>query len=68
MPNCHNQTFVNDLRMMISADDTGFHPVNISSRRASEPLPIYLPNNSNSQGFEAEKSDISEESRQTAPQ
>ncbi|CAG8808552.1 22976_t:CDS:2, partial [Racocetra persica] len=47
MPNCHNQTFVNDLRMMVSADNTGFHPVNISLRRASEPLPTYLPNNSN---------------------
>ncbi|CAG8728059.1 6299_t:CDS:2, partial [Racocetra fulgida] len=47
MPNFHNQTFVNDLRMMVSADDTGFHPVNISSRRASKPQPIYQPNDSN---------------------
>ncbi|CAG8732661.1 12282_t:CDS:2, partial [Cetraspora pellucida] len=26
VPNCHNQTFINDLRMMVSADETGFHP------------------------------------------
>ncbi|RIB14422.1 hypothetical protein C2G38_2018570 [Gigaspora rosea] len=27
VPDRHNQTFVNDLRMMVSADETGFHPV-----------------------------------------
>ncbi|CAG8785467.1 8121_t:CDS:2, partial [Dentiscutata erythropus] len=47
VPDRHNQIFVNDLRMMVSADETGFHPVVVFSRRARKPLPTYLPNNSN---------------------
>ncbi|CAG8823275.1 503_t:CDS:1, partial [Racocetra fulgida] len=34
MPNCHNQTFVIDLRIMVTTDETGFHPMTIVSRRA----------------------------------
>ncbi|CAG8769085.1 12779_t:CDS:2, partial [Racocetra fulgida] len=47
IPNCNNQTFVNDLRIMVTTDEAGFHPVTIVSRRAREPLSNYLPNNSN---------------------
>ncbi|CAG8798932.1 7344_t:CDS:2, partial [Racocetra persica] len=51
MPNCHNQTFVNDLRMMVSADDTGFYPVNISSRRAKNPWKVFGINVTSSSGM-----------------
>ncbi|CAG8452907.1 7494_t:CDS:2 [Scutellospora calospora] len=47
MPNCSKQTFVYDLRMMVSSDETGFHPVLVVSRRARKPLPTHLSNNSN---------------------
>ncbi|CAG8791586.1 3950_t:CDS:2, partial [Dentiscutata erythropus] len=48
----HNQTFVNDLRMMVSADETGFYPVAFNSRRARKPLPTHITNNSNWNSWE----------------
>ncbi|CAG8499485.1 21653_t:CDS:2 [Cetraspora pellucida] len=42
--NCHNQTFVNDLRMMVSTDETGFHPVVIVSRRARDSWKVFGTN------------------------
>ncbi|CAG8632501.1 16210_t:CDS:2, partial [Racocetra persica] len=48
----HNRIFVNDLRIMVSADETGFHPVAIRLRRAHKPLPTYLPNDSNLTSWE----------------
>ncbi|RIB14424.1 hypothetical protein C2G38_2018573 [Gigaspora rosea] len=59
VPDRHNQTFVNDLRMMVSADDTGFHPVVIVSRRAHKPLPTYIPNNSKWNSWEVFGTNIS---------
>ncbi|KAF0533042.1 hypothetical protein F8M41_010741 [Gigaspora margarita] len=62
MPDDHNQIFVNDLRMMVSTDETGFHPVVILSRRAQNPLPTYLPNNSNWNSWKIFGTNISIES------
>ncbi|CAG8837190.1 27074_t:CDS:2, partial [Racocetra persica] len=52
VPDHYNRNFVNDLRIMVSADETGFHPVVIVSRRAQKPLPTYLPNDSNLNSWE----------------
>ncbi|KAF0465763.1 hypothetical protein F8M41_026210 [Gigaspora margarita] len=59
VPDRHNQTFINDLRMMVSADETGFHPVVIVSRRAHKPLPAYIPNNSKWNSWEVFGTNIS---------
>ncbi|KAJ3202103.1 hypothetical protein HK099_001993 [Clydaea vesicula] len=42
MPNKKNHTFVSDLRMMVSANESGFTPVACYARKARKPLLRYL--------------------------
>jgi len=48
IPNRKNQTFVSDLRMMVSACDWGWQPLAIYARRAHQPLTQTLNHNSSS--------------------
>ena len=51
IPNKKGQTFVTDLRMMISGTDSGFQPVSIYARRALLPLVDELTESSDSWGM-----------------
>lgn len=51
IPNKKNQTFVNDLRMMVSATVNGFQPVALYARRALKPLVEHITPEDDSWGM-----------------
>ena len=48
VPNCENEIFATDIRMMVTGSAEGYRPVALYARRAREPLEPYLSESTNS--------------------